>query len=171
MIRHIKLEHFCDLLEYDKSYAQQNSILLKRQFQHVFLALIYRLHMLSMVRYRKGNQTALFRDPAQIVNACRSALELELLNYLSLVLNDMNPDKCYYHVNAAERTAARKYDNHPSVSKNNIKLKYEINKEGHNTFVAVLPCWIENFVPHLFLTPNDYSSSKGKIQSHVRRFI
>ena len=51
-----------DLFEYDLNYATEEEIPFKRSMQCLFLALVHKLCVPSMIRLLKGNHTAMYRN-------------------------------------------------------------------------------------------------------------
>ena len=140
MLRKIKLDYVYDLFADDKDYATQTFIPLKRRLQYLFLAMLHRMHLPSMIRSLKGNHTAMYRDPKAILDECRPALPPDLLQELSNVLHNLNPARFQGETTAAQREASRAYGNHTSISNNIEKAEQTMNKEERNKFVMALPC-------------------------------
>ena len=162
MLHHINLNVVYKLFQYDPTYASQESIPTERRIQFLFLAIIHRLHVPSIIRSLPGNYTASYRDPDKILTACEAALTPDLLSQLKRVLCHHNPSKLRGHVTAQQRQEARKYGNHASVSKHLKKVEITLNKEERNKYVTVFPCWLERFFPNLFLTPQGLICKPGK---------
>jgi hypothetical protein len=93
MMSKLKLDYIYDLFDYDRNYAKQEQIPLYRNLQYLFLAIIHRMHVPSMIRSLKGNQTAEYRNPEQILQACEPALSGDLMHDLRDVLYNYNPAK------------------------------------------------------------------------------
>ena len=74
IVKKIKLDYVCTLLEYNKKYISQEKIPLKK-LQYLFLALIYKLHILSILRSLKSNKTIAFRDPIKILKTYKLFLK------------------------------------------------------------------------------------------------
>ena len=109
--------------------------------------------MLAVIRSLKGNHSALYRDPKEILSKCAQALDNDLLQQLRRVLHNNNPSRFIGHVTAEQRAENRAYGNHSSISKNMRKVEKTMNKEERNKFVGVFPCWLERFLPNMYLTP------------------
>ena len=149
----MKPKYVYDLFEYDKDYASQEEIPFKRSMQFLFLALIHKLQMPAVIRSLKGNHTALHRDPEEILSQCEEALDQDLLAQLHRVLHNNNPSHFQGYATAKQRAENRIYGNHSSIAKNMKKVEKTMNKEERNKFVGVFPCWLERFLPHMYLTP------------------
>ena len=162
MMNHINLNLVYDLFDYDLDYMKQEEIPFKRSMQYLFLALVHKLHVPSMIRSLKGNHTAIHRDPEKILENFKSCLDEDLHKHLERVLNNKCPAKFIGHTTASQRKASREYGNHPSMKANSLKVKKAMNKEEKNKFVMVMPIWLERFIPHLHLTPQGILIRKGK---------
>ena len=57
------------------------------------------------------------------------------------------------YATAKQRAENRAYSNHSSIAKNMHKVEKTMNKEERNKFIGVFPCWLERFLPHMYLTP------------------
>lgn len=130
--------------------------------QYLFLALMHRLHVPSMIRSLKGNHTAMHRNPNSILKNFRSCLDDQLFEHLERVLSNKCPAKFIGHTTAKKREQSREYGNHPSMKANSTNVQKAMNKEERNKFVMVLPLWLERFIPHLHLTPQGILIRKGK---------
>ena len=62
MIKQINLNLVYNLFKYDLNYATQEEIPFKRSMQYLFLALVHKFHVPSMIRLLKGNHTAMCRN-------------------------------------------------------------------------------------------------------------
>jgi len=153
MISKIKLDYIYDLFDYNRNYAQQEQIPLYRNLQYLFLAIIHRMHVLSMIRSLKGNHIAEYRDPEKILKECEPALPADLIHDLRDVLYNHNPVKFQGETTVAQRKESHAYGNHASVENNMHKVVKTMNKEERNKFVMALPCWIERFLLHVHFTP------------------
>ena len=162
IISKIKLSYIYDLFEYDLNYKEQSAIPPKRKLQYLFLALMHRLHIPSMIRSLKGNQTTAFRDPEAILQKCEPALPPDLLQRLKSVLYNENPAKFHGHTTVAERAEYRNYGNHATITKNKPLVDKAINKEEQNKWIIVLPSWLERFIPHLYLSPQGLIIKESK---------
>ena len=132
MLSKINLTYIYDLFDYDINYSKQTVIPPKRKLQYLFLALMHRLHIPSMIRSLKGNQTAAFRDPETILKKCEPALPPDLLMSLKSVLYNENPAKFNGHTTAVERAEYRNYGNHTTITKNKSLVNKAMNKEEQN---------------------------------------
>jgi len=151
----MKPKYVYDLFEYDRDYASQEEIPFKRSMQFLFLALIHKLQVPAVIRSLKGNYTALYRNPDEILSKCKEALDNDLLTQLERVLYNNNPSRFQGHASAQQRSESRVYGNHSSIAKNMKKVEKTMNKEERNKFVGVFPCWLERFLPHIYITPQD----------------
>ena len=151
-----------ELFEHDKDYASQEAIPFKRKMQFLFLALMNRLQVPAVIRSLKGNHNALHRDPEEILAKCEKALDRDLLAQLKRVLNNNNPSKFKGHATADQRKENRVYGNHASISKNIEKVNKTMNKEERNKLLGVFPVWLERFIPHMHLTPQDLLTKMRK---------
>ena len=158
----MNLNIVCKLFQYDPHYASQESIPTERRLQFLFLAIIHRLHVPSIIRSLTGNYTATYREPDKILRACDEALTPELLTQLKRVLHHHNPSTLIGHVTAQQRQEARKYGNYASVAKHLTKVEKPLNKEEWNKYVTAFSCWLERFFSNLFITPQGLICKVGK---------
>ena len=93
--------------------------------------------MRAVIRFLKGNYTALYREPEEILLQCRQALDKNLLAQLERVLHSNNPSNFQGHTTAEQRTENRAYGNHSSIAKNMHKVEKTMNKKERNKFVRV----------------------------------
>ena len=139
MLYCMNLDVACKLFQYDPNYASQESMPTERRLQFLFLAIIHRLHVPSIIRSLTGNYTAAYRDPDEILRACNAALTPELLTQLKRVLHHHNPSKLTGHVTAQQREEARKCGKHASVAKHLTKVQKTLNKEERNKHITAFP--------------------------------
>ena len=99
------------------------------------------------------NYTESCRYPYKILKECKDVLPLELLAQLKRVLHHYSPTKFVGHIAAEQLRQDHACGNHTSVSNDIPKVESTLNKEEHNTCVAVFPCWLEQLFPDLWLTP------------------
>ena len=125
----------------------------ERRLKFLFLTVIHRLHVPSVIRSLPGNYTATHRDPEKIIEACSAALTPNLLAQLKRILHHNNPSKFTGYVTAQQRQEARACGNHDAVAKQLHKVETTLNKEERNKCVTAFPCWLELFFPNLFIAP------------------
>ena len=101
MMEKVNLSLVFDLFGDDPNCASQSAIPAQRRLQFLFLALIHKLHMPSLVRSLTGNYTASFRDRESILNRCRPILPPDVFAHLERVLNHKNPASFYGHTSAS----------------------------------------------------------------------
>ena len=89
----MKPKYIYDLFEYNRDYASQEEILFKISKRFPFLALIHKLQMPAVIRFLKGNYTALYRDSEEILSQCKEVLDKDLLDQIKSVLHNNNPSK------------------------------------------------------------------------------
>ena len=68
-----------NLFQHDPGYVSQPTMPMERSMQFLFLTLIHRLHVPSIIRSLIKNCTALHRDPVQILESCKDILLPDLL--------------------------------------------------------------------------------------------
>ena len=162
ILHHTQPEIVYKLFQCDKDYASQQSIPKERRLQFIFLSLVYRMCMPSMMWSLTGNYTASCRDLEQILWAFSDALQPERLRQLSRVLHHHNHYKFKEDATSDQRKQIHAYGNHSSVGRNLIKVEKTLNKEERNKHVAAFPCWLERFFPDMFLTPQCLVCKEGK---------
>ena len=129
MLHYMYLEIVCKLFQYNAESASQKSMPTGHRSQFLFLAVIYRLHVPSIIRSLPGNYTDTHRDPNKIIEACSAALTPELLAQFKHVLHHNNPSKFTGHVTAEKRQEPRICGNHASVAKHLPNAETTLNKE------------------------------------------
>ena len=70
--------------------------------QCLFLALVHKLHMPSMIRSLKGNHTSMHRDLERILKNFKSCLDNDLCQHLDRVLNNKSPAKFIAYTSAKQ---------------------------------------------------------------------
>ena len=134
----------------------------ERRLKFLFLEVIHRLHVPSIIRSLPGNYTVTYRDPEKIPKAFSAVLTPDLLAQLKRVLHHNNLSKFAVHVTANQRQEAYSYGNHSSVAKHLSKVEVTLSKEKRNKHVTAFPCWLERFYPSLFITPQCLICKAGK---------
>ena len=162
MMSIIDISQIYSLFTPNPHYASQTSIPPIRRIQFLFLAIIHKLDLPSVIRSLPGNYNALHRHPRAILDQCSHALSPDVTHHLRRVLANNNPSEFHGHTSAQQRLYARRYGNHKSISKNLPQTNKTLNKEERNKYIAVFPCWLERFFPHLHLTPQGLVQKEGK---------
>ena len=100
MIQYIKSKLIYKLFKHDLNYNLQESIPLERKLQYLFLVLIHKLQICTVIKFLNGNQTAIFRYTSTILNKCKYILDIDLLLELEKVLNNHNSTRFFSYASA-----------------------------------------------------------------------
>ena len=115
MLSHVEPCTVFKLFKEDPEYVSQSSIPIERMLPFLLLALMYGMHVTSIVRFLTGSYTASYRDPDTMLQECKDALPPDLLVQLR-------------HVTAGQLRQARAYSDHASVADNVPKVESTLNK-------------------------------------------
>ena len=78
------------LFQYDPHCMSQTYVHIESRLQFIFITVMHRLHVLSIMRYLDENCTASCLDPDKIIKECKEALPSELLVQIKWGLHDHN---------------------------------------------------------------------------------
>ena len=129
----------------------------------MFLVVILRLHVPSIIRYLSRNCKVSCRDPDNILKEFKGAQPPELIAHLKRVLCHHNPTNFIGNIRVDQRRKSRVYSNNASVYKKMTAVETTLNKEERKKIVVAFPCWIEKLFPGLFLTPQGFIFKEVKI--------
>ena len=120
-----------------KSVRLKKSMHTERRLQFLFLVVIHRLRVPSIIMSLPGDYADTYRDPNKMIEACSAALTSDLLAQLKRVLDHNSPSKFTGHVTAEQRQEVRVCGNHASVAKRLPKVETTLNKEErHKTPIS-----------------------------------
>ena len=154
--------NFSTLREYDRNYAQQESIPTDRVRKFLAAAVHYNLHIPSVIRYVGGNYTAEYRDVDTILRSIKNIVPDDLYLEVKRVLTLGAPTILKGESSRQNFEDYRKYGNHSSIKKHFATAQATMNKETRNQYVIPFPCWLARFTPNIHLTPQALVIKPGK---------